>query len=149
MFRGQFLHTIDVKGRVSLPSRYRDAIASQGGSCLIVTPAPFEPCLHIYPLVEWELFEKKVAEFSNWDRDIVHFRRIYVSAAIECEVDRNGRVVIPPHLRDKAELEKEVLWVGMGRIAEIWSKSRWDNAISLNQEQMTAFKKSVMETIRI
>ena len=147
MFRGQFLHTIDAKGRVSLPSRYRDSIAVD--ACLVVTPAPFEPCLHVYPLQEWERFETKISEFSNWDDDVVRFRRLYVSAAIECEIDRTGRVLIPQHLREKAELEKEVLWAGMGRIAEMWSKARWDEALSMTSEQQAAFRQAVMETIRI
>ncbi len=147
MFRGQFLHTIDAKGRVSLPSRYRDSLAVD--ACLVVTPAPFEPCLHVYPLQEWERFENKISEFSNWDDDVVRFRRLYVSAAIECEVDRTGRVLIPQHLREKAELEKEVLWAGMGRIAEMWSKARWDEALSMTREQQAAFRQAVMETIRI
>lgn len=158
MFRGQFLHTIDAKGRVSLPSRYRDAIASDGGvaagaaadtaPCLVMTPAPFEPCLHVYPLAEWERFESKLSEFSNWDTEIVRFRRVYVSAAIECEVDKTGRVLIPQHLRERAELEKDVLWAGMGRIAEMWSKTRWDQAISMTSEEQAALR-AVMEKIRI
>jgi MraZ protein len=149
MFRGQFLHTIDSKGRVSLPSRFRDAIAADASPCLVITPAPFEPCLHVYPLREWELFENKISEFSNWDIDVVRFRRLYVSAAIECEVDRTGRVLVPQHLREKTELEKDVLWAGMGRISEMWSKARWDEALSMTNEQQAAFRRAVMETIRI
>lgn len=158
MFRGQFLHTIDAKGRVSLPSRYRDAIASDGAAaasvssdvapCLIITPSPLEPCLHVYPLLEWERFESKLSEQSNWDPEIVLFRRVYVSAAVECEVDKTGRVVVPQHMREKAELEKEVLWAGMGRIAEMWSKARWDEAISMTSEQQAALR-AVMEKIRL
>ena len=154
MFRGQFLHTIDAKGRVSLPARYRDAItsdspsASDAAACLVITPAPFEPCLHVYPLVEWERFESKLSELSNWDSDIVRFRRVYVSAAIECELDRTGRVLIPQHLRERSELEKDVLWAGMGRIAEMWSKARWDEAISMTSEQQAALR-AVMEKIRL
>jgi len=154
MFRGQFLHTIDAKGRVSLPARYRDAITSDGPSasdaapCLVITPAPFEPCLHVYPLVEWERFESKLSELSNWDSDIVRFRRVYVSAAIECELDRTGRVLIPQHLRERSELEKDVLWAGMGRIAEMWSKARWDEALSMTSEQQAALR-AVMEKIRL
>jgi len=154
MFRGQFLHTIDAKGRVSLPARYRDAItsdhpsASDAVACLVITPAPFEPCLHVYPLAEWERFESKLSEFSNWDSEIVRFRRVYVSAAIECELDRTGRVLIPQHLRERSELEKDVLWAGMGRIAEMWSKARWDEAISMTSEQQAALR-AVMEKIRL
>jgi len=64
-------------------------------------------------------------------------------------VDRTGRVLVPQHLREKAELEKDVLWAGMGRIAEMWSKARWDEALSMTNEQQAAFRRAVMETIRI
>jgi MraZ protein len=144
MFRGQFLHTIDSKGRISLPSRFRDVLVAD--EKLIVAPAPFEPCLHVYTLHDWEQFENRVAGLSNWDDNVTLFKRLYVSAAIECELDRSGRVLIPPHLRAKAELEKEVLWAGMGNNAEMWSKARWDQALSMTDERRDSFKKAVKET---
>ena len=150
MFRGQFLHSIDTKGRVSLPSRFRDAIAViNDRQTLVVTPAPFESCLHAYPLNEWERLENKISEHSNWETNAVRFRRIYISAAIECELDRHGRVVVPQNLRERVGLEKEVHLAGMGRIFEMWSKPRWDEALAMNDEQQAAFKQAVMETIRI
>jgi MraZ protein len=151
MFRGQFVHSIDAKGRVSLPARFRDTVMADRGGQLIVTPAPFDPCLHLYPLATWEQFEQKISELSTLDPNIVRFRRLYVSAAIECELDRAGRVLVPPHLREKAELtkDKDVVWAGMGRLIEVWSKARWDAELGMSPEEQQAFKRAVMEQVRI
>jgi MraZ protein len=151
MFRGQFVHSIDAKGRVSLPARFRDPVMAEREGQLILTPSPFDPCLHLYPLTTWEQFEERISELSTLDPNIVKFRRLYVSAAIECELDRAGRVLIPPHLREKAELtkDKDVVWAGMGRLIEVWSKARWDAELGMTPEQQQAFKKAVMEQVRI
>ena len=74
-----------------------------------------------------------------------------MSAAIECELDRAGRVLVPPHLREKAELtkDKDVVWAGMGRLIEVWSKARWDAELGMSPEEQQAFKRAVMEQVRI
>ena len=149
MFRGQFVHSIDAKGRVSLPARFREALVEGGDSCFVLTPALFDPCLHLYPLRAWEAFEQKIAELPSMDPHIVRFRRLYVSAAHECELDRAGRVLIPPNLREKAELEKDAVWAGMGTLLEVWSKARWDDAVSMTPEQEAELRRAVMEHIRI
>jgi MraZ protein len=149
MFRGQFIHSIDAKGRVSLPARFRELVVKNGDPRLVITPAPFDPCLHVYPMVEWEEFEQKIAELSRMDEHLVRFRRIYVSAAIECEVDKSGRLLVPPHLRDKASLVKDALWAGMGKTMELWSKPRWDEALEISVTDQQAFKNAIMELIRI
>ena len=149
MFRGQFLHSIDAKGRVSLPARFRDTLGSGGELPFILTPSAFDPCLHLHPLRAWEEFERKISELPSLDTNIVKFRRLYVSAAIECEIDKAGRVLVPPHLRDKASLSKDVLWAGMGRHLELWSKDQWDAALSMSAAEQAAFKQAVMEQIRI
>lgn len=149
MFRGQFTHSVDAKGRISLPSRFREVVLRQGDPRLVVTPAPFDPCLHVYPLSSWEAFENKVSELPSLDPHIVRFRRLYVSAAVECELDKANRVLVPPHLRDKAGLSKEALWAGMGRLLELWSKPRFDEAMAISPEEQEAFKRAVLEQIRI
>ena len=74
---------------------------------------------------------------------------MYVSAAVECELDKAGRVLIPPHLREKAELDKsDALWAGMGRILELWSRARWDAALSISPSEMDSFR-AAMEQIKI
>jgi MraZ protein len=149
MFRGQFIHSIDAKGRVSLPARFRELVLKNGDARLVITPAPFDPCLHVHPMVEWEEFEQKIAELSRMDEHVVRFRRLYVSAAIECEVDKSGRMLVPTHLRDKASLAKDVLWAGMGKTMELWSKPRWDEALEISDSDQQAFKNAIKELIRI
>lgn len=150
MFRGQFVHTIDSKGRVSLPARFRDAVLADGDSRLILTPAPTEPCLHLYPLADWTEFERKIAELPRFDPDMVRFRRMYVSAALECEIDSVGRVLVSQDYRERAQLGKEVLLAGTGRFIELWSKELWDRATApLPLADHERFMKSVEELIRI
>ena len=148
MFRGQFVHSVDAKGRVSLPARFRDVLVSGGDARFVLTPALFDPCLHLYPMRAWEEFEQKMLELPTLERNAVRFRRMYVSAAVECELDGSGRVLVPPHLRERASLEKEVLWAGMGRILELWSKAEWDRALTLTSEEQAEFRQA-MEQIKI
>jgi len=149
MFRGQFTHSVDAKGRISLPARFRDVLLADDAARFVLTPALFDPCLHLYPMRAWEEFEQKVSELPSLDPNAVRFRRMYVSAAVECELDKAGRVLVPPHLRERAELEKsEAVWAGMGRILELWSRARWDAALTLSPTQMDSFRLA-MEQIKI
>ena len=149
MFRGQFVHSVDAKGRISLPARFRDVLLADKDARFVLTPALFDPCLHLYPMAAWEEFEQKVAGLPSLDPNAVRFRRMYVSAAVECELDKAGRVLVPPHLRERAELDKsEALWAGMGRILELWSRSRWDAALTMSSGEMDSFRLA-MEQIKI
>ena len=149
MFRGQFVHSVDAKGRISLPARFRDVLLADKDARFVLTPALFDPCLHLYPMVAWQEFEQKVSELPSLDPNAVRFRRMYVSAAVECELDKAGRVLVPPHLRERAQLDKsEALWAGMGRILELWSRSRWDAALTMSPGEMDSFKLA-MEQIKI
>lgn len=149
MFRGQFQHSIDAKGRVSLPARFRDALGACGDSRFILTAALFDPCLHLYPMRAWEELEEKIAALPSLDPHVVRFRRLYVSAACECEADKAGRVLVPSNLRDKIGLEKDALWAGMGRHLELWSQKQWDAALSMTPEEEASFKQAVLEQIKI
>jgi len=149
MFRGQFAHSIDSKGRVSLPARFRESLVSPSDNRFVLTGALFDPCLHVYPMRAWEAFEAKISELPSMDVNVVRFRRLYVSAAVECELDTAGRVLIPPQMREKARLEKDVIWAGMGAILELWSKSEWDQSLAMTPVEAAEFKQAVMEQIRI
>ncbi len=124
MFRGRYEHTIDAKGRTSLPARYRDALEGAGERRIVLTSA-LDPCLVAYSMPEWTAFEERLAKLPQFDRAVQKLKRIYVSGAVECEVDDSGRVLVPPTLREYAGLEKEVLWAGSGKYAELWDKRRW------------------------
>ncbi len=125
MFRGQYAHAIDDKGRTSVPSRFRDVLAGTGEQRLVVT-AGVDPCLVAYPMKEWIAFEERLSALPRFDPSVAMIRRLYVSGAVELEVDKVGRVLVPQTLRDFAGLEREALWAGMGRHLELWSKPRFD-----------------------
>lgn len=148
MFRGQFEHAIDAKGRTSFPSRFRDVLAAGSDLRLVLTRALFDRCLHLYPMRAWEELEAKIADMPQFEPNVVAFRRMYLSAAVECELDKQGRILVPPALREHAELVKDVVWAGMGRTAELWSSERWRAAQTMSEAELQAFKTS-MEQLRL
>ncbi len=141
MWQGQHEHAIDAKGRISVPARFRDALAAdakeQEADRFVLTSA-LDPCLVAYPLSEWRAFEEKLSKLPRFDPHVVKLRRLYVSAAVEVQLDSQGRVLVPPSLRAYAGLEKDVLWAGMGRWAELWSKERWVRAIETTEDERAA-----------
>ncbi|WP_153822808.1 division/cell wall cluster transcriptional repressor MraZ [Polyangium spumosum] len=150
MFRGHFEHAIDAKGRTSLPARFRDVLDAPAEQvALILTPALFDPCLHCYPLKAWEELEAKIAALPQFEPNVVAFRRKYLSAAVECELDKQGRILVPPSLREHAGLHKEVLWAGMGATAELWSKERWKAAQTMSEAELASFKAAIAEQFRL
>jgi MraZ protein len=124
MFRGRYEHTIDAKGRTSLPARYRDALTALGERRIVLTSA-LDPCLVAYTMPEWAAFEERIGKLPQFDRAVQKLKRIYVSGAVECDVDESGRILVPPTLRDCAKLVKDVLWAGSGKYAELWDKQAW------------------------
>lgn len=124
MFRGQHEHAIDAKGRTSVPARFRDLLAATGESRIVVT-AGIDPCLVAYPMKEWLAFEDRLNALPKFDPSVAMIRRLYVSGAVEIELDKLGRLVVPKELRDVAGLERDVLWAGMGAHMELWSKDRF------------------------
>ena len=134
MFRGRYEHTIDAKGRTSLPARYRDVLASIAERRIILTSG-LDPCLVAYTTPEWTAFEEKLAKLPQFDRAVQKLRRIYVSGAVECDVDDSGRILIAPTLREHAKLTKDVLWAGSGKYAELWDKEVWKKAFETTDEE--------------
>ena len=135
MFRGQFLHSIDAKGRVSLPARFRDLIAAGSDQRVVLSPSPFDPCLRVYPMAAWERFEVRLSGLSTVQAQSMKFRRM-LSGSVDCEIDRAGRVLVPENLRARARLEKEALCVGMGEFVELWAKRDCDDSLEMNPDEM-------------
>lgn len=125
MFRGRYEHAIDAKGRTSLPSRFRDVLVASGESKLVLTTG-IDPCLVAYPMAEWIAFEDRLARLPQFDPEVAMLRRIYVSGAVECDLDKLGRMVIPATLRDHAQLSRDGLWAGMGKHVELWAKEKFE-----------------------
>jgi MraZ protein len=125
VFRGRYEHAIDSKGRTSLPSRFREVLTARGESQLVVTIG-LDPCLVAYPVQEWDRFEERLSELPQFDESVAMLRRVYVSGAVECEIDKLGRLLIPANLRQHAGLKHELIWAGMGRNLEVWAKNRFE-----------------------
>jgi len=123
MFRGRFEHTVDSKGRVSIPAKFRELLAEKYDDRLILTN--FDRCLVAYPYEEWRVLEERVSSLSMVKKEVKAFQRFFISGATECPIDKLGRVLIPPTLRDYAQLGRNVVFAGMLRKFEIWSKERW------------------------
>lgn len=128
MFRGRYETTIDVKGRTSVPQKFREALAAAGEARVVLT-TNFDPCLHLYPLREWEAFERKLLDRRDpRERGVRQILRFYVGGAHDLEIDKMGRILVPPPLREHAGLSREVVWSGQVRIIELWSKEGYDKA---------------------
>ena len=121
MFRGRYEHTIDAKGRTSVPARYREALSAAGERRVVLTSA-LDPCLVAYAPPEWAAFEERLGRLSQFDRAVKKLSRIYVSGAIECEIDDVGPHPRAPHAARSRRLKKDVLWAGNGNYAELWDK---------------------------
>jgi MraZ protein len=126
LFRGRYEHSIDAKGRTSVPSRFREVMVAQGDSRLVLTTG-LDTCLVAYPMTEWLIFEKRLSELPQFDADVVTLKRIYVSGAVECEFDKVGRILIPAALRKHARFSRDALWAGMGSYIELWAKESFED----------------------
>ena len=131
MFMGEYRHTIDSKGRIIIPSKLRDEL----GSDFYMTRG-LEGCLYVYPKKNWELIIAKYKDIPD-TRDKRYFMRIFLSGAINCEIDAQGRVNIPSPLVEYAKLEKDCLIIGVDERLEIWSKEEWDIFINENENKLS------------
>lgn len=141
MFRGRFEHTVDPKGRVSIPAKFREILAEKYDDRLIITN--FDHCLVAYPFEEWRTVEEKITSLSMVKREVKAFQRFFLSGATECPADKLGRILIPPTLREYALLEKDVVFAGMGKMFEIWSRGRWSEEIKRAEENLEGIRESL------
>ena len=137
MFRGRYQHTVDPKGRVSIPAKYRDLLAQYDGATLVVVPN--ESALEVHPLDEWERIEARIGEKSMFDADLRKIGRLYISRAREVELDGAGRILLPPESRTQAGLARDVTLMGPGRkFFEIWDRSRFEEYERTNGDGLPA-----------
>ena len=137
-FRGRFYHTIDTKGRVSVPSGFRAMLQSSDDQAPIVTNGVSDAgkCLWLYPYEAWRKYEDRLAEQPPDNLKIRRYVRFMVSGAIECPIDGQGRVLLPAYLRKYATLEREITFAGVGKRIEIWDKSLFDENQDETQENI-------------
>lgn len=121
MFLGEFQHTLDDKGRLTIPARFREGL----GDSFVVTRG-LDNCLFAYPRSEWQVLESRLKTLPLTKGDARAFVRFLFSGASECELDRQGRVMVPQTLRDHAKVDKDVVVIGVSNRVEIWAKQQWE-----------------------
>ncbi|MCX7770328.1 MAG: division/cell wall cluster transcriptional repressor MraZ [Proteobacteria bacterium] len=127
MFLGRYEHTIDEKGRISIPAKFREILKVKYDERLVITT--MDGCLYAYPHQEWKEIEEKASNFDVIKPEDRQFMRIFFSGAMECIVDKLGRIVLPPTHREYAGIVKDVIFAGMLKRIEIWSKERFEERI--------------------
>ena len=134
MFRGSSFHTLDAKGRIIIPARFRDVIRADGSDGVMVSQ--MDSCLVGYPFDEWRKVEVKILAMSEKSEYMRRFRRIFIGGAFDCNCDKQDRILVPPSLRQYAGLDKDIVLVGVLNHFEIWSRDRWDNEHTSLEEDM-------------
>lgn len=125
VFRGINAINLDAKGRMTIPTRYRNAIGDVDNQ-LVVTIDTEDPCLLLYPLAQWELLEQKIESLPSYNRAARRVQRLLMGHATELELDSHGRILLPSLLREYAQLDKQVIFVGQGKKFEIWAETVWE-----------------------
>lgn len=131
MFMGEYSHTIDTKGRLIIPSKFREEL----GETFVVTKG-LDGCLFVFSDEEWKAFEIKLKSLPLTNKNARQFARFFVAGAMPCELDKQGRILLPATLREFAGLEKDVVLTGMLNRIEIWSKEKWNENNSLDDVAM-------------
>jgi MraZ protein len=124
MFRGSSFHTIDSKGRIIIPTRFRDVIKAQGTNGVMVSR--MDGALVAYPYDEWRKIETRILSLAEKSEHMRRFRRVFIGGAFECACDKQDRILIPQNLRQYAEIEKDIVLVGVLDHFEVWSRKSWD-----------------------
>lgn len=122
---------------MSIPSRFREHVAKRYSETFVLTN--FDRCLIAYPLEEWETLERKAAALPQLKKEVKAFQRFFISGATECPIDKQGRILIPPTLREFADLKRDAILVGMLKKFEIWSKERWHQEFAKSQKSFEGY----------
>lgn len=133
MFLGRHAHTVDSKGRLAIPARFRDDL----GEGLVLTRG-IDRCLSLYPMAAWVPLAGRVSALSLSDPDARNFRRMVFAEAVDLTLDGQGRILIPPELRAYADIEREAVIVGVHDAIEIWSPARWETMNTVMEQDGAA-----------
>lgn len=139
MFMGEYQHSLDEKGRVIIPAKFRDGLGEQ-----FVLTRGLEHSLFVYPLPEWKSIEEKMKTLSTTQADARAFVRLFFSGAVECEPDKQGRISIPAHLREHARIKKDLYILGVATRIEIWSREVWDEYAKKAEESYEALAEKII-----
>jgi len=139
VFIGEHKHALDPKGRIIIPAKFRSAL----GDRFVVTKG-LDKCLFVYPLDEWQALAARLSSLPLTDKDVRMFIRFFFAGAFECEIDKQGRALIPPNLREYAKLDKDIVITGALTRIEVWSNEAWDDhSASIDIEHPTIIDKMV------
>ncbi|ANC76766.1 MULTISPECIES: division/cell wall cluster transcriptional repressor MraZ [Bacillales] len=140
MFMGEYQHSIDEKGRMIIPSKFREELGTE-----FILTRGLDQCVFGYPLNEWKVIEEKLKSLPFTKKDARAFTRFFFSGAAECQLDKQGRVNIASPLRDYAKLEKDCVVIGVSNRIEIWSKSIWEEYFSKSEDSFGEIAESLMD----
>ena len=148
-FRGQHEHTMDSKGRVSFPARYREVLSENDPTGekvdrVILTHA-LDGNLELYSIDRWTRFEKKLQGLSSFKKEVKYVKRLYIGSAQEVSLDSNGRLLIPKSMREYAGLERDVVWVGQIDKVELWESSAWKQMNEEAEDNTEAIQEAITD----
>jgi MraZ protein len=136
MFRGHYEHTVDDKGRVAIPARFREVLSGLQEGCLVVTKFVLRGrrCLDVYPLGAWRELEARLLGTKRFDQRLAEFRNYYVSGATECLLDSQGRILLPQLLRGYAGLKRDAMFTGDIDKFRIWDRDTWQEVFAAHEQ---------------
>ena len=140
MFMGEYQHNIDTKGRIIVPAKFREAL----GETFVITRG-LDQCLFAYPMNEWQVMEEKLKKLPLTKKDARAFTRFFFSGAVECEVDKQGRVNIPAPLRKYAKLIKECVVIGVSNRIEFWASDEWGTYVEESEESFAEIAENMLD----
>ncbi|MBN2221407.1 MAG: division/cell wall cluster transcriptional repressor MraZ [Vallitaleaceae bacterium] len=139
MFSGEFSHSIDEKGRITMPAKFRKDL---GEECVVARG--FEGCLNVYSMEEWEKVAGALAASNQYSQEIRLMQRAVIATAMVCTYDKQGRILISSELRKRGKLDKDVMVVGVGTRIELWDKDAWDAFNEISDDDLSALAAKIM-----
>ncbi|HHT68002.1 MAG TPA: division/cell wall cluster transcriptional repressor MraZ [Firmicutes bacterium] len=140
MFMGEYHHGLDAKGRLIIPAKFREEL----GEGAVITRG-LDNCLFLFPQEEWSILESKLKALPLTKSDARQFVRFLFSGATECELDKQGRINLPPNLREFASIEKDAVVIGVSSRVEIWSKERWESYVDDAEESFEDIAENIVD----
>lgn len=143
MFMSEYNHTVDAKGRLIIPSKFRELLGEE-----FVVSKGMDGCLFVYANEDWNAFEQKLTSLPLINKEARQFARFFLAGAAQVELDKQGRILLPANLREFAGLDKDVVLVGVGSRIEIWSREKWESVIEQdNMDEITSAMEALGLTI--
>lgn len=140
MFMGEYQHSVDNKGRLIIPAKFREDLGENA-----VMTRGLDNCLFLFPQSEWKILEEKLKSLPLTKATARQFVRFFFSGATECDLDRQGRITIPQNLRDYADVDKDVVVIGVSNRIEIWSRGRWEQYMQEAEEAYEEIAENIVE----